>query len=154
MRFLYAFILVAVALLGVAANYLSPDVNEDTLKDGYYTAEQAEYNYGWKEFLTIYVKNGKIITAEYNAKNASGFIKSWDMDYMRRMNEADNNYPNKYTRAYVSELLNRQDVEGIDAMSGATDSFGSFKMLAIAVIAHAKAGNKRVAFVNIPPGKP
>ncbi|MDR1514140.1 MAG: FMN-binding protein [Synergistaceae bacterium] len=153
MKALYAFILVAVVLLGAAANYLFPDVNEDTLKDGYYTAEAAEYYHGWKEFLTIYVKNGKIITAEYDAKNASGFIKSWDMDYMRRMNKADNNYPNRYTRAYVSELLNRQGLEGMDAMSGATESFDSFKLLAITVLAHAKAGNKRVAFVYMTPGK-
>jgi major membrane immunogen (membrane-anchored lipoprotein) len=118
------------------------------MKDGYYTAEEAEYYHGWKEFLTIYVKDDRIVSAEYDARNSSGFIKSWDMDYMRRMNEVDHNYPNKYTRAYVSELLRLQNAGDIDAMSGATESFHSFRMLAEAVIANAKSGDKRVAFVN------
>ncbi|MDR1019611.1 MAG: FMN-binding protein [Synergistaceae bacterium] len=153
MRILYAFLLAVVVLLGTAAGNLSRDVGTDVLKDGYYTAEAAEYVHGWREFITIYVSNGKIVTAEYNAKNASGFIKSWDMDYMRRMNKTDNNYPNKYTRVYVSELLNRQGIDGVDAMTGATESFDSFKLLATAVIAHARAGNKQVAFVYVPPGE-
>ncbi|MDR0649825.1 MAG: FMN-binding protein [Synergistaceae bacterium] len=150
MRTLYTLLLVAV-LIAATAGKLSRDVGADTLKNGYYTAEAAEYAYGWKEFLTIFVSDGKIVTAEYDARNASGFIKSWDMDYMRRMNETDHNYPNRYTRAYVSDLLDRQGVEGIDAMSGATESFESFKLLAAAAIANASAGDKQVAFVYIPP---
>ncbi|MDL2226432.1 hypothetical protein LJB86_02110 [Deltaproteobacteria bacterium OttesenSCG-928-M10] len=36
------------------------------LRDGYYTAEAAEFDQlGWKEFLTIYVNNNIIVTAGY-----------------------------------------------------------------------------------------
>ncbi len=41
------------------------------LQDGYYTAQAADFNFGWKEYITIMVK-------EYNAENPSGFIKSWE----------------------------------------------------------------------------
>ena len=120
------------------------------LRDGYYTAEVSSYYHGWKEFLTIYVNGGKIITAEYNAKNASGLIKSWDMEYMRAMNKADNNYPNKYTREYVSALVEKQSVIGINAMSGATESYHSFMLLAKAAMDRAKSGDKSVAYVTVP----
>jgi major membrane immunogen (membrane-anchored lipoprotein) len=139
-------------LVAIAQNP-TPEMLPDVMKDGYYTAEAAEYYRGWKEFLSIYVNNGRIVTAEYDAKNASGFIKSWDMEYMRRMNESDGNYPNKYTRTYVFELISRQGIDGIDAMSGATESCELFKALAEAVIARAKAGDKQVAFVRVPQGK-
>ena len=47
--------------------------NEE-LQDGYYTAQASEYNFGWKEYVTIMVKGGRIVSVEYNAENASGFI--------------------------------------------------------------------------------
>jgi major membrane immunogen (membrane-anchored lipoprotein) len=150
---LYSFLFIVIALLGAIAQNSTPEMSQDVMKDGYYTAEAAVYRRGWKEFLSIYVNNGRIVTAEYDAKNASGFIKSWDMEYMRRMSESDGNYPNKYTRTYVFDLISRQGIDGIDAMSGATESFDLFKALARAVIARAKAGDKQVAFVYIPQGK-
>jgi major membrane immunogen (membrane-anchored lipoprotein) len=120
------------------------------MKDGYYSAEVLEYNHGWKEFITIFVNNGRIVTVEYNARNASGFIKSWDMEYMRVMNRIDKNYPNRYTRTYAAALLNKQDSERVDSMSGATESHSSFRLLASAVITRAKAGDKSVAYVDAP----
>ena len=121
------------------------------LQNGYYTAEAQYFDeYGWKEYLSIYVNNGHIVTAEYNAKNPSGFIKSWDMDYMRQMNSIDKNYPTRYTRNYAGALVTLQDPSRIDAMSGATNSHRSFTLLAAAAIKRARAGDKRVAFVYIP----
>jgi major membrane immunogen (membrane-anchored lipoprotein) len=121
------------------------------LSNGYYTAEIASFDtHGWKEYLSIYIDNNRIVTVEYNAKNASGFIKSWDMDYMRRMNATDGTYPNQYTRAYSVALVNRQDPAKVDAITGATDSYNTFRLLAEAAIAHARAGDRRVAFVELP----
>jgi major membrane immunogen (membrane-anchored lipoprotein) len=118
---------------------------------GYFTAEAAEYDsHGWKEFVSLYINNGKIVTVEYNAKNASGFIKSWDMDYMRNMNAEDGAYPNKYTRTYALALLNSQNPERIDALAGATDSWNSFRLLAAAAMAQAEKRDKKTALVEIP----
>jgi major membrane immunogen (membrane-anchored lipoprotein) len=96
------------------------------------------------------VDSGRIVTVEYNAKNASGFIKSWDQEYMRTMNAVDGTYPNEYTRIYAAELLATQDANNIDAISGATNSCASFKTLAAAAIARSEAGDKGVAFVDLP----
>ncbi len=53
------------------------------LQDGYYTAQASEFSHGWKEYITILVKGGSIVSVEYNAENPSGFIKSWDNAYMQ-----------------------------------------------------------------------
>jgi major membrane immunogen (membrane-anchored lipoprotein) len=125
------------------------------LPDGYYAAEMEGFDsYGWKEFVLIQVNNGYIVTVEYNARNISGFIKSWDQDYMRTMNARSGTYPNKYTRIYATALLTMQDPLHIEAISGATDSYHSFIRLADAAINQARGGSKQVAIVSLPAKKP
>jgi major membrane immunogen (membrane-anchored lipoprotein) len=120
------------------------------MKDGYYTAEASSFDRrGWKEFVTIRVSNGRIIMVEYNAKNFSGFIKSWDMEYMRNMKQVNGRYPNEYTRIYSAALLNKQEIGGIDALAGATDSYRTFIQLAQRAIEKAKMGDTSVALVNL-----
>ena len=86
------------------------------LQDGYYTAQAAEFSHGWKEYITILVKGGSIISVEYNAENASGFIKSWDNAYMQNMLHVQGTYPNEYTRNYAGQLLEGQGEGRIDVV--------------------------------------
>jgi major membrane immunogen (membrane-anchored lipoprotein) len=140
--------LALIFLTGILLSGCSDDASE--LKDGYYTAQVAEADHGWTEFVTICVNNDRIVTIEYEAKTAAGFIKSWDMDYMRTMNAVNGTYPNEYVRIYTQEFLDEQNSD-IDAVSGATHSYNSFKLLAAAAIERAKAGDHSVAIVDVPP---
>lgn len=144
--FLFGFLLVT-AVFGVGCS------DDDVMQDGYYTAETSDYDFGWKEFVTITVKNNEIVSVEYNAKNPSGFIKSWDNAYMRNMGRVQGVYPNKYTREYASELLKTQSKDKIDDVSGATSSGAKFKALAEAVIEQAKKGDSSIVSVQIEPAK-
>ena len=120
-----------------------------SLNDGYYTAEAAEFDeHGWKEYVTICVSGGQIIFIEYNAFNPSGFIKSWDMDYMRVMNATDGTYPNFYARSYGRQFLEHQGTDGVDAISGATHSYHTFLTLADTVLKNAREGNADTALVH------
>jgi len=117
--------------------------NDFVLKDGYYTVEEAEYDTrGWKDYLTVCISGGQIILAEYNAYNPAGLLKSWDMDYMRLMKTEDRTYPNAYCRYYARQFLEHQDIYGIDALSGATESYSIFISLAKAVLKNAREGNR------------
>ena len=118
------------------------------LQDGYYTAQAAEYSHGWKEYITIMVKGGRIVSVEYNAENASGFIKSWDNAYMQNMLHSNGTYPNEYTREYAGQLLEKQATDQLDALSGATSSYNSFQKLATAVLEQAKQGDSSVVYVD------
>ncbi len=79
---------------------LSACGEQEALQDGYYIAQMAQYSHGWREYITILVKGGSIVSVEYNAENASGFIKSWDNAYMQTMLHSNGTYPNEYTRNY------------------------------------------------------
>ena len=118
------------------------------LQDGYYTAQAADFNFGWKEYITIMVKGGAIVSVEYNAENPSGFIKSWDNAYMQTMLHSNGTYPNEYTRYYASQLLEGQGEVPIDAISGASSSWGSFQKLSAAVLEQARQGDSSIAVVN------
>ena len=84
----------------------------------------------------------------YNAENASGFIKSWDIAYMKNMNGITGTYPNKYTREYAAQLLENQGNGDIDAVSGASTSGKNFVRLASAVLERAQNGDPTVAIVE------
>lgn len=122
--------------------------DEAALKDGYYTAQASQFNYGWKEYITIMVKGGSIVSVEYNAENPSGFIKSWDNAYMQTMLHSNGTYPNEYTRYYASQLLEGQGEGRIDAISGASSSHSSFQKLATAVLEQARQGDSGIVIVD------
>lgn len=122
--------------------------SQTKMKDGFYTAEMSDYSHGWKEYICIMVKDGKIVSAEFNAKNQSGYIKAWDNSYMKNMYAVTGTYPNEYTRYYTAELLKQQDDSGVDALSGASHSGGNFNKLAAAVIEQAIKGNSETIWVE------
>ena len=122
--------------------------DKTALQDGYYTAQAAEFSHGWKEFITIMVKGGSIVSVEYNAENASGFIKSWDYAYMLNMLHSNGTYPNEYTRYYAGQLLKGQGEGTIDALAGASSSHSSFQKLAAAVVEQARKGDSSIVFVD------
>ena len=137
--------LVLIALLLISLTACS---EETGLQDGYYTAQAAEFVHGWKEYITIMVKGGSIVSVEYDAENLSGFIKSWDNAYMQTMLHSNGTYPNEYTRYYAGQFLAGQGEEKIDALTGATSSYGSFQKLAVAVIEQAKQGDSSIVIVD------
>lgn len=124
--------------------------DEKLLQDGYYIAEAANYDdEGWKEYVAIYVNNHKIVTVEYNAKDASGFLKSWDMAYMRGMNATNRTYPTKYARDYAAELLNTQDPAKMYELPGPGNAFAYFKRMAEAAVGQSIAGDNNIALVAL-----
>lgn len=140
--------LVLVLTLIMVMVFMTGCGGKNSLKDGYYTAQMAEFEHGWKEYLCIQVKHGNIVSAEFNAKNESGFIKAWDNNYMKNMMSVQDTYPNKYTREYVQQLINEQQDIEIDIVSGASSSGGNFTRLVDAVLRQAEQGDSNVVIVQ------
>ena len=141
-------ILVMGLSLLLTASLLASCGGQTELQDGYYTAQAAAFSHGWKEYVTILVKGGAILSVEYNAENASGFIKSWDNAYMQTMLHTNGTYPNEYTRYYAGQLLDGQGEGTIDAISGASSSHSSVQLLAKAVLEQARKGDSSIAIVD------
>lgn len=144
-------LLLCLALLFSASLLLHGCGTAPGLKDGFYTAQMSDYSHGWKEYLCIMVKSGKIVYAEFNAKNASGYIKAWDNAYMENMASVKTTYPNDYTRKYVAQLIKAQSPDGVDAVSGASNSGSNFLKLATAAMEQSKAGNPDTVIVQSEP---
>lgn len=121
---------------------------ENVLQDGCYTAQMSDYSFGWKEYVTIIVKNEEIVSTEYNAENPSGFIKSWDNAYMNNMKPVSGTYPNEYTRYYAAQLTGQKAAPKIDIISGATSSGNNFQRLAEAVVKQGMKGDSTIAVVQ------
>lgn len=139
----------SLALIFMVIMSLTACSDKTEFQDGYYTAQVSEFNHGWKEYITIMVKGGSIVSVEYNAENASGFIKSWDNAYMQTMLHSNGTYPNEYTRYYARQLLEEQKGDDIDALAGASSSYTSFQKLSKAVLDQAKKGDSSIVFVDI-----
>ena len=118
------------------------------MQDGFYSAEMSGYSHGWKEYVCIMVKGGKIVYTEFNAKDPSGYIKAWDNAYMQNMVSVSGTYPNEYTRNYVAQLIGVQNPKNIDVISGASNSGSNFIKLATAVINQAIEGDAATIVVK------
>ncbi len=136
----------ALALIMLSGMMLAGCGNK--MKDGYYTAEMKEFSHGWKEYVCIQVKDDTIVSAEFNAKDASGFIKAWDNEYMRNMGTECGSYPNQYTREYVGQLIEGQKDIQVDTITGATHSGDNFRKLVPAAIEQAKKGDSTTVQVE------
>lgn len=139
-KFLAAFVMAAVVLLTGCGNKMA---------DGYYTAEMSGFSHGWKEYVCIQVKDDTIVSAEFNAKDESGFIKAWDNEYMRNMSSKERTYPNKYTREYVQQLIEGQRDTKVDILSGATHSGENFTKLIEAAMKQAEQGDSTTILVEM-----
>ncbi len=144
MKDLYRKFVLGVMVFVIAAGALAGCGSTKRLKDGFYTAEMAEFSHGWEEYLIIQVKNNKIVSAEYNARNESGFIKAWDNAYMKNMMPSCGTYPNDYTRVYVQQLIDGQEETKVDAITGATNSGKNFEKL----LEQAAAGDSETVAVE------
>ena len=94
------------------------------------------------------VKNDRIVYAEFNAKDPSGYIKAWDNTYMQNMKSVEGTYPNEYTRKYVAQLLEKQTPDEVETISGATHSGDNFLKLSAAVIEQAMKGDSAISIVT------
>jgi|GEM_PF-526496 len=149
-RFLPGALALVLALTALSLAGCAASDSPQKMVDGYYTAEMSAFTHGWKEYVTLCVNGGSIKSVEFNAVNPSGFIKAWDMAYMRSMSAAQGMYPNRYTREYAKQLMEKQSADGIDTVSGATVSGGNFRLLADAAVQMAMRGDDDIAVVDAP----
>lgn len=124
--------------------------NDSQLHDGYYSAVADSFNnYGWKEFVTLYVYNNRIVTVEFNAYNPSGLILSWDDLTLSTLKNRMRQHPNLVIRKYSQELVNRQYPGNIRKVVADDFFYDSFIALSAVAIARARAGDRSVAEVRL-----
>ncbi|MBC2398155.1 FMN-binding protein [Clostridium tetanomorphum] len=133
----------------------SADKTKDTktaaeYKDGKYKATYNKLdNHGWKAFVEVEIKDGKIASVDFDYLNKDNKRKSEDKEYNEKMKPISKTAPNEFCPKLEKDLVDKQEVDKVDAISGATTSTKNFKNLAKAALENAKKGDTKEAVVEL-----
>ncbi|NLN42421.1 MAG: FMN-binding protein [Clostridiales bacterium] len=120
------------------------------LKDGTYTAEADEFHNGWKDNVTIEVKDGKIASVNWNSEAENGGkdkkTASKDGDYGMVENGGASAEWHEQAEKVEAFLVEKQDVDAIqvkddgttDAVAGVTIKVNGFVDLVKKALSEAK----------------
>lgn len=97
------------------------------IEDGKYQGETPLDDYKYKHVISFEVKNGKIISLDYDEINKDGQGKQHDKVYCKKMDVAGTN-PSIAYPIYEKAMLDKQNLNSIDAVSGASYSLYRFKL--------------------------
>lgn len=146
MKKLLSFAVIAVFTIALAVGCSKPAAGGDAvkMKDGTYKATYSHLDgKGWKPAITIEVKDGKIVKADYDYFNLDGKRKSQDADYNTRMKAKSGVGPAEYVVKFNESLVKNQAADKIDAVAGATSSHKHAVALAKAAIEAAAKGDTK-----------
>jgi major membrane immunogen (membrane-anchored lipoprotein) len=116
-------------------NKLNSAVSE--LKDGTYRGVTPADDYGYRHQIQFEMKNGKMISIDYDEVHLDGHAKQHDDDYCKRMSVTDTTPAIAYPK-YESEMLAKQDFNQVDAVSGASYSLYRFRLALLYAIANSE----------------
>lgn len=138
MRRILTLVLVGLFLL-FAISGCSSKTATGTYKDGTYKAEQPNFDeHGWKGQIEITVKDGKIASVTYNEVNKDGQLKRDDQQYAENMKAKTGVTPKEAYEKLEQQLIEKQDPDKVDTVTGATHTSQTFKELAAEVLKSAK----------------
>ncbi len=146
----FAALLIAMALGGCSGN------GSEELKDGTYRAEMKNESHGYRDYVEITVANGKIDAVVFDAVTSDGKKKSQDEAYKKAMMEGNKNagvpetYPADYTKKLTQQLVEKQSIDQVDAVAGATTSSNDFKTLVSALMKQIERGKTQTVVVDNP----
>lgn len=121
-------------------------------QDGSYRAEAADFDkHGWKEFLDVTVKDGKITEVDFDSLyETDSRRKSEDMEYQQSYREAGlGTDPADYTIRLEDSLKERQKASEVDAVAGATTSSEHFRKMAEELQKSMETGNTETIYVSV-----
>jgi major membrane immunogen (membrane-anchored lipoprotein) len=110
---------------------------EAALKDGTYTAESEADERGYVASIEIEVKDGKIASVKYD-EGKDGESKLDNEEYNTKMKDKSGSSPKEAYPALEAALIEKQDVQAVDTVTGATSTSDSFRTLAKKALESAK----------------
>ncbi|MBN2012552.1 FMN-binding protein [candidate division KSB1 bacterium] len=101
-------------------------VNASGCADGVFTGESPYDAYDYKHIVEITIKNEKIVAVEYDEINRDGHGKQTDKSYCKEMSSAGTTPALAYP-IIEQQLADKQDINGVDMVSGASYSLYRFR---------------------------
>jgi major membrane immunogen (membrane-anchored lipoprotein) len=106
------------------------------LKDGTYKGASPADDYGYRHEVIFEMKGGKMISIDYDEIHKDGHAKQHDEAYCKRMLKSGTTPAIAYP-IYENQMLEKQDFNRIDAVSGASYSQYRFKLAILYAILNA-----------------
>lgn len=97
------------------------------LKDGTYKGSSPADDYGYRHEVTFEMKGGKMMSVDYDEINAEGHAKQSNKEYGDAMKQSGTTPAIAYP-SYEKQMLEKQDFNKIDAVSGASYSDYRFRL--------------------------
>jgi major membrane immunogen (membrane-anchored lipoprotein) len=111
------------------------------LQDGTYTLVEKNFDTrGWKTEFSITVVDGKITASTYENVNEAGEKKSEDAEYQANMTGKVGVGPADYFPDLNNQLVEKQDPDAVEVVTGATNSSDTFKKYAQQLVDAAVVG--------------
>ena len=107
------------------------------LADGTYTGESPYDAFDYKHVVTLSIKDGKITGLDYNEVHKNGTDKQSDKKYNEEMSITGTTPAVAYPKL-EEQLLAKQDMMQVDAVSGATYSLYRFRYAVMLALMKAK----------------
>lgn len=127
------------------------NASDAPLKDGTYSVTFDEPDpTDWKAFMTMEVKDQKIISVNYDYEGTGaneGKIKSEDAAYNEAMFSIKGTKPLIYLPELEEALLEHQDPDKVDIVSGATTSSTDFRSFVKAALEASRKGNQKTVIL-------
>lgn len=120
------------------------------MKDGTYKAEYANPDsHGWTDFVEVKITNNKITEVNFNAKNDKGDLKSNDPDYKAAMENCGlKTWPSDFYPKLATNLVEKQDINQVDSIAGATTSSDTLKKLIKALSKNFSSGKTDIVKIE------
>jgi len=119
------------------------------LQDGTYRIEEtAPGGSGWQEALEMTVEGGEITGANFESVDEDGNNKIDDEEYQETMTEASDVGPQEFIPALEESLVENQNPEDVEAVSGATGTSEKFQDYASQLTEAAQEGNTETIEVD------
>ena len=124
------FVELATAALQKASDGDTTSATVQLYEDGTYRVEADAFDeHGWKPFVELTIANDQITDVTFDYTNDSGGLKTTDEQYKADMEAESGTYPEKYTTELEQQLIQKQVISQVDAISGATSSSKNFTAL-------------------------
>ncbi len=128
-------------IITIATIILLSNTAYSEMKNGKYSVKEEKYSFwGWRGYLNIDVKNGKIASVEYDHENKAGKRQSEDDGYNNSMYKSKKVNPKIFTEKLEKEVMLKQSFDKIDAIAGATQSKDKFVNMGKLLIEKAEKG--------------
>ncbi len=114
------------------------EAKESGLKNGTYEATGEKDDKGNTASIKIEVKDGKIATVKYDEVSSEGVSKLDNEEYNTNMKAKSGTNPIEAFPALEKALVEKQDADAVDTVTGATSTSNNFKALAKEALKDAK----------------